>query len=128
VPLSICNLSLINGTASKRPAFFSISAAFVPQQAVPVAELRLLTTAWTIFLPLGVILVRMDFILREKRMITRRDAAIDLVLQTRNLGKFGLKKDPISVWCSSTTALSIINYEWTPTTRTETKKEKNHTL
>jgi putative DNA primase/helicase len=28
----------------------------------------------------------------------------------------------------STTALSIINYEWTPTTRTETKKEKNHTL
>jgi hypothetical protein len=28
----------------------------------------------------------------------------------------------------NTTALSIINYEWTPTTRTETKKEKNHTL
>jgi hypothetical protein len=92
VPLSACNLSFIYATAPKRSTFFSLCAAFVPEQAVLVPDLRRLTTAWTKFIPPVGILVRMHSILREKRDIARKEGTIDPVPERRNLGRFWEKK------------------------------------
>jgi hypothetical protein len=60
-------------------------------------------TAGGIILPLSLILLRMDFSLREKKNMARRYVTLDTALQTGPKGEFGGKKQRIfAVSCQMT--------------------------